>query len=59
MSVSYTHLYYLYGSLLKNYSGGSYPGVMYLKKTKDGYRVTKTRYAKGGESLDKFHQRCV
>ena len=26
---------------------------MYLKKTKDGYRVTKTRYAKGGESLER------
>ncbi|MFR2170335.1 MAG: hypothetical protein ACLS54_06530 [Anaerostipes hadrus] len=45
--------YYRYGSLLKNYSGGSYPGVMYLKKTKDGYRVTKTRYAEDGESLER------
>ena len=36
--------------LLKNYSGGSYPGVMYLKKTNDGYRVTKTKYAEDGES---------
>ena len=45
--------YYRYGSLLKNYSGGSYPGVMYLKKTKDGYQVTKTTYAEDGESLER------
>lgn len=49
----WSETYYRYGSLLKNYSGGSYSGVMYLKKTKDGYRVTKTRYAKGGESLER------
>ena len=49
----WSETYYRYGSLLKNYSGGSHPGVMYLKKTKDGYRVTKTRYAKGGESLER------
>lgn len=49
----WSETYYRYGSLLKNCSGGSYPGVMYLKKTKDGYRVTKTRYAKGGESLER------
>ena len=49
----WSETYYRYGSLLKNYSGGSCPGVMYLKKTKDGYRVTKTRYAKGGESLER------
>ena len=49
----WSETYYRYGSLLKNYSGGSYPGVMYLKKTKDGYRVTKTRYAEDGESLEK------
>ena len=49
----WSETYYRYGSLLKNYSGGSYPGVMYLKKTKDGYRVTKTRYAEGGESRER------
>ena len=49
----WSETYYRYGSLLKNYSGGSCPGVMYLKKTKDGYRVTKTRYAEDGESLEK------
>lgn len=49
----WSETYYCYGSLLKNYSGGSYPGVMYLKKTKDGYRVTKTRYAEDGESLER------
>ena len=49
----WSETYYRYGSLLKNYSGGSYPGVMYLKKTKDGYRVTKTRYAEDGESLER------
>ena len=49
----WSETYYRYGNLLKNYSGGSYPGVMYLKKTKDGYRVTKTRYAEDGESLEK------
>ena len=31
----WSETYYRYGSLLKNYSGGSYPGVMYLKKTKE------------------------
>lgn len=30
----WSETYYRYGSLLKNYSGGSYPGVMYLKKNK-------------------------
>lgn len=45
--------YYRYGKLLKNYSGGSYPGVMYLKKTKDGYQVTETTYAEDGESMEK------
>ena len=49
----WSETYHRYGSLLKNYSGGSYPGVMYLKKTKDGYRVTKTRYAEDGESLER------
>lgn len=49
----WSETYYRYGSLLKNYFGGSYPGVMYLKKTKDGYRVTKTRYAEDGESLER------
>ena len=49
----WSETYYRYGSLLKNYSGGSYPGVMYLKKTKDGYQVTKTKYAEDGESLEK------
>ena len=49
----WSETYYCYGSLLKNYSGGSYPGVMYLKKTKDGYRVTKTRYAEDGESMER------
>lgn len=49
----WSETYYRYGNLLKNYSGGSYPGVMYLKKTKDGYQVTKTRYAEDGESLEK------
>lgn len=49
----WSETYYRYGSLLKNYSGGSYSGVMYLKKTKDGYRVTKTRYAEDGESLER------
>ena len=49
----WSETYYRYGSLLKNYSGGSYPGVMYLKKTKDGYRVIKTRYAEDGESLER------
>ena len=49
----WSETYYRYGSLLKNYSGGSYLGVMYLKKTKDGYRVTKTRYAEDGESLER------
>lgn len=49
----WSETYYRYGSLLKNYSGGSYPGVMYLKKTKDGYRVIKTRYAKDGAFLEK------
>ena len=49
----WSETYYRYGSLLKNYSGRSYPGVMYLKKTKDGYRVTKTRYAEDGESLER------
>ena len=49
----WSETYYRYGSLLKNYSGGSYPGVMYLKKTKDGYRVTKTRYAEDGESQER------
>ena len=49
----WSETYYRYGSQLKNYSGGSYPGVMYLKKTKDGYRVTKTRYAEDGESLER------
>lgn len=49
----WSETYYHYGSLLKNYSGGSYPGVMYLKKTKDGYRVIKTRYAEDGESLER------
>lgn len=49
----WSETYYRYGSLLKNYSGGSCPGVMYLKKTKDGYRVTKTRYAEDGESLER------
>lgn len=44
--------YYRYGSLLKNYSGGSYPGVMDLKKTKDGYKVTNIRYAEDGASLE-------
>ena len=48
----WSETYYRYGSLLKNYSGG-YPGVMYLKKTKDGYRVIKTRYAEDGESLER------
>ena len=49
----WSETYYRYGSLLKNYSGGSYPGVMYLKKTKDGYRVTKTRYAEDGAYREK------
>ena len=49
----WSETYYRYGNLLKNYSGGIYPGVMYLKKTKDGYRVTKTRYAEDGESLER------
>ena len=49
----WSETYYRYGSLLKNFSGGCYPGVMYLKKTKDGYRVTKTRYAEDGESLER------
>lgn len=49
----WSETYYRYGNLLKNYSGGSYPGVMYLKKTKDGYRVTKTRYAEDGESQER------
>ena len=49
----WSETYYRYGSLLKNYSGGSCPGVMYLKKTKDGYRVTKTRYAEDGESQER------
>lgn len=49
----WSETYYRYGNLLENYSGGSYPGVMYLKKTKDGYRVTKTRYAEDGESLER------
>lgn len=49
----WSETYYRYGNLLKNYSGGSYPGVMYLKKTEDGYRVTKTRYAEDGESLER------
>lgn len=49
----WSETYYRYGSLLKNYSGESYPGVMYLKKTKDGYRVIKTRYAKDGAFLEK------
>ena len=49
----WSETYYRYGNLLKNYSGGSYPGVMYLKKTKDGYRVIKTRYAEDGESLER------
>lgn len=49
----WSETYYRYGSLLKNYSGGSYLGVMYLKKTKDGYQVTKTRYAEDGESLER------
>ncbi len=49
----WSETYYRYGSLLKNYSGGSYPGVMYLKKTKDGYRVIKTRYAEDGAFLEK------
>lgn len=49
----WSETYYRYGNLLKNYSGGSYPGVMYLKKTKDGYQATKTKYAEDGESLEK------
>lgn len=49
----WSETYYRYGNLLKNYSGGSYPGVMYLKKTKDGYRVTKTRYAEDGASIER------
>lgn len=49
----WSETYYCYGNLLKNYSGGSYPGVMYLKKTKDGYQVTKTRYAEDGASMER------
>ena len=44
--------YYRYGSLLKDYSAGSYPGVMYLKKTNDGYKVTKAKYAQDGALLE-------
>ena len=44
--------YYRYGRLLKNYSAGSYPGVMYLKKINDGYKVTKTKYAEDGALLE-------
>lgn len=45
--------YYQYGNLLKNYSGGSYPGVMTLKKTGDTYKVTKKQYAEDGSSFEK------
>ena len=45
--------YYQYGNLLKNYSGGSYPGVMTLKKVGDTYKVTKKQYAEDGSSFEK------
>lgn len=44
--------YYRYGRLLKDYSAGSYPGVMYLKKTNNGYKVTKAKYAQGGALME-------
>ncbi len=42
----WSETYYRYGSLLKNYSGGSYPGVMYLKKTKDGLSSNQDKIRK-------------
>ena len=45
--------YYRYGRLLKNYSAGSYPGVMYLKKINDGYKSNeKQKYAEDGALLE-------
>lgn len=44
--------YYRYGRLLKDYSAGSYPGVMYLKKTNNGYKVTKAKYAQDGALME-------
>lgn len=43
--------YYRYGSLLKSSSGGSYPGVMHLKKTGNSYKITKVEYAQDGSAL--------
>lgn len=45
--------YYPYGNLLKNYSGGSDPGVMTLKKDGDTYKVVKKQYAEDGALLEK------
>lgn len=45
--------YYRYGELLKSYSGGENPGVMYLKKTGNTYKVTKTQIVEDGESIRK------
>lgn len=44
--------YYRYGSLLKTKSGGSYPGVMHLKKTGDSYKVVKVEYSKDGSARE-------
>ena len=43
--------YYRYGDLLKSASGGENPGVMYLKKTGNTYKVTKVQIVEDGEGI--------
>ena len=45
--------YDLEGDTLMNKSGGSYPGVMHLKNTEDGYAVTKVDVVEDGSRWDK------
>ncbi len=41
--------YDLEGNVLENVSGGSFPGCMHLKKTADGYEITKYDEVEDGE----------
>lgn len=43
--------YYRYGDLLKSAAGGENPGVMYLKKTGNTYKVTKVQIVEDGEGI--------
>ncbi|MBO5552025.1 MAG: hypothetical protein J5966_08700 [Lachnospiraceae bacterium] len=45
--------YDLEGDTLMNKSGGSYPGVMHLKSTREGYDVTKMDIVEDGSNWDK------